>query len=212
MKIALCYAKIPDSSEYPLKQCIMFEKYDGTNIHWLWRNQFTHFGVRRNRYALNEDGVREFTNEHRELAGLVDVFDAKLRPIEAYLASKYADQEVVLFTEYFGEHSFAGEHDARDEKHLILFDCSVDGELLPPDRFLGEFAAMQGVRTARVVYRGAYNGSVSDRVREGKFNVAEGVVIKGCVGGKIHMAKIKTIEYQKRLKERFGTNWINYWE
>ena len=32
----LVYPKIPDSKNCPHEQCVAFEKYDGTNLHWVW--------------------------------------------------------------------------------------------------------------------------------------------------------------------------------
>jgi hypothetical protein len=43
----LYYPKIPDSKDCPLEQCIAFEKYDGTNLHWTWNGVWTGFGPRR---------------------------------------------------------------------------------------------------------------------------------------------------------------------
>jgi hypothetical protein len=34
-RVKLAYPKIPGSKDSPLATCIVFEKYDGTNFHWV---------------------------------------------------------------------------------------------------------------------------------------------------------------------------------
>ena len=61
-RIQLSHPKIPGSAAAPLEQCVAFEKYDGTNIHWAWNREigWHAFGTRRNRYDLDTHGEREF--------------------------------------------------------------------------------------------------------------------------------------------------------
>ena len=66
--------------------------------------------------------------------------------------------------------------------------------------------------TPRVVFRGRLSGGLVDDIREGCFEVDEGIVAKGIVKGVVWMAKIKTNEYMKRLKIKHGSQWNNYWE
>jgi len=48
--------------------------------------------------------------------------------------------------------------------------------------------------------------------RKGKFDVKEGIVVKGMVGGQVYMAKIKTEAYLERLRKDFKDDWKKYWE
>ena len=61
-KINLTYPKIQGSRDAPLKRCVAFEKYDGTNLHWLWLRDlgWAAFGTRRDQFALDERGIAEF--------------------------------------------------------------------------------------------------------------------------------------------------------
>ncbi|MFI4849099.1 MAG: hypothetical protein ACIAZJ_08390 [Gimesia chilikensis] len=69
-RIKLAYPKIPDSRAAPLEKCIAFEKYDGTNLHWVWEPElgWYAFGTRRNRFDLDDRGIAAFTEDHPELA------------------------------------------------------------------------------------------------------------------------------------------------
>ena len=58
------------------------------------------------------------------------------------------------------------------------------------------------------VRKGKYDG-----IRNGEFDIFEGVVCKGGSGGRdIWMAKIKTHKYLQKLKEVYANNWQDYWE
>ncbi len=211
MKIKLAYPKIPDTLDCPLKQCVAFEKYDGTNIHWVWTPDYgwTDFGTRRDRFSLNNNGIAQFEAAHPELSGLSKLWDQDSK-LEDFLNSKYSKaKEIIVFTEYLGPNSFAGSHNPKDEKQLILIDVQVDGSIIAPDQLIEEF---QQFNLARWVFKGKFSGQLFVDVRKGKYNIKEGVVVKGIYNGQVYMAKIKTESYLERLKNQFKDNWKEYWE
>lgn len=79
-RIPLAYPKMPGSKDAPSGHCIAFEKYDGTNLHWVWKPEFGWyaFGVRRNRYDLDKLGIEEFNAAHPGLEKAVSLFQAQL--------------------------------------------------------------------------------------------------------------------------------------
>ena len=211
MKIPLAYAKIPDTSNCPLKQCMAFEKYDGTNIHWVFVPQYgwTDFGTRRDTFPLTTVGIQQFEQAHPELTGVTTLWDQDHK-LERHLSATYSHaKDIVVFTEYVGPNSFAGMHQPQDTMELVLFDVQVDGKLLFPEHFVKSFSSF---KVARVVFNGKYTGQLFVDVREGKFGVKEGVVLKGVANNEVYMAKIKTNAYLKRLKDTFGDGWHEYWE
>lgn len=78
---------------------------------------------------------------------------------------------------------------------------SLDDRIIPPTQFLEDFESVIS-DIARVVYSGKYSGQFAEDVRKGRFNVNEGVVVKGVVDGEVFMTKVKTKDYLKRLKQR----------
>jgi hypothetical protein len=214
MKIKLAYPKIPDTLGCPLRQCVAFEKYDGTNIHWTFRpgEGWQEFGTRRDRFDINTSGIKSFEQAHPELAGLHTLWD-QFNLLQDYLNqnSKYnTAKEIIVFTEYLGTHSFAGQHDPKDViKQLVILDIQVDGKIIPPEQFVEDFKQFN---IARVVFQGKFTGQLFVDVRKGKYDVKEGVVVKGLVGKEVYMAKIKTEAYLDRLKNQFKDNWKEYWE
>jgi hypothetical protein len=211
MDIDLCYKKIPDTHNCPLKQCIGFEKYDGTNIHWVFVPGFgwTDYGTRRDRFQLNETGINQFEKAHPELSGVDKLWDQDGK-LGSYLATKYnTAKEIVVFTEYYGPNSFAGSHDSKDKMELVIFDISIDNSIIYPKTFISDFVDFN---IARVVFECKYTGQLFIDIRIGKYGVKEGVVIKGVVDNNVYMAKIKTEAYMERLKNKFKDSWVQYWE
>lgn len=212
-RVELQYPKIPGSRNAPIGGCIAFEKYDGTNLHWAWDCElgWYAFGTRRMQYDFDESGIAEFEANHAECAEAPAIFRSQFAdPLEAvFQTNRYCEAEQIkVFTEFLGEQSFAGKHLANDPKELVLLDVSVNGELVDPDSFVRDFATLN---IARVVYRGRLTGKFIHDVREGKFNVGEGVVCKS-TGDEPWMIKVKTDAYMARLKAAFHDDWESFWE
>jgi hypothetical protein len=214
-KISLAYPKIPDSKNCPFKQCIAFEKYDGTNLHWVWEQElgWYAFGTRHNRFDLDEMGIAEFNSAHPGLEEASGIFLKDFaEPLDKMFRenSDYDCPEITVFTEFFGANSFAGMHDCQDSKQLILLDIERDQDIIDPDRFVRDF---QHLPIARTIYRGKLTGKFIENVRNSKYDVAEGVICKGRNrDGTVWMVKIKTNSYLEKLKQTFQDNWHNYWE
>ncbi len=217
MKIKLAYPKIPDTLDCPLKQCVAFEKLDGTNIHMVInKGKWSGFGTRRDRFNNDPQGEVSFCQAH---PGLEDVLECDpqflldLNEVVIQKNPKYKDaEEVILFFEYCGKKSFAGQHDPKDEtRTLYLIDAQIDGKMLPPEEFLEDFKEFPH-NLPKVVFSGKFSGQLFVDVRKNKFNLNEGVVVKGMFSGQVYMAKIKTEAYLERLKKEFKNDWKNYWE
>lgn len=214
-RIPLAYPKIPGSASAPLDRCIAFEKYDGTNLHWSWDRElgWHAFGMRRHRYDLDESGVAHFHLNHIGLPDVVEIFQRDLaNPLEQIFCQNpnYDGQEFTVFTEYFGANSFAGQHQLGDDRELVLFDVQSDKGMVPPRAFVADFSTC---KIARVIYQGRLTGKFALDVREGKYDVSEGVVCKGGnTSESLWMVKIKTNAYRLRLKQAFREDWANYWE
>jgi hypothetical protein len=85
----------------------------------------------------------------------------------------------------------------------------VDDKIIPPDQFVEDFKQFN---IARIVFQGKFSGQLFVDVRKGKYDVKEGVVVKGIYSNQVYMAKIKTEAYLERLKNEFQDNWKEYWE
>lgn len=213
----LHYPKIPGSRNCPDGRCIAFEKYDGTNLHWDWDRDFGWhaFGTRRDEFNLTAEGIEKFSQVHHHLRQAADVFTTTLADgLDTVLrrhSSYQSCQAVKVFTEFLGPNSFAGLHQESDTKELRLFDVQIESTgMIGPARFVADFGHLH---TARVVYEGRLTGKFADDVRNGKYDVGEGVICKGGSGvSDLWMVKIKTHAYLERLKQAFSDRWEDYWE
>jgi hypothetical protein len=213
-RVKLAYPKIPDSKNSPLEKCIAFEKYDGTNLHWVWESElgWYAFGTRRDRFDLDERGIADFNAAHPGLETAAELFIRDFaQPLAAIWRSNpdYHSPEITVFTEFFGDRSFAGMHQQDDPKRLVLFDVATQLGIVEPERFVRDFSA---VNIARVVYSGKLTGKFIEDIRTGKYDVEEGVVCKGKNANGIWMVKVKTTAYMNRLKQVFQADWETYWE
>jgi|ERR1700722_1625389 len=224
MRIHLAYPKIPGCEEFWPAKCIAFEKYDGTNLSWVWSKDkgFYAFGTRRDRYDLSEEGVAEFRTEHPGLEDAPDLFHKSYAHLDNIIREKYGPRsegadssgDVIIYTEFLGDKSFAGSHVQDDPKRLILIDIKTDWGFIDPDEFCEDFRNIEkeGYHFPRILYSGKYIGQLAVDIREGKYNVQEGAVIKGVAHGIVYMAKVKSNAYGQKLKESFNDAWRNYWE
>lgn len=210
----LHYPKIPASDRAPFgARCVGFDKLDGTNVHFVWDRDFGFhaFGTRRDRFEATAAGIAAFGDAHPELADVWATFEAQLaRPLGETLAS-LGWAEATAFAEFLGPGSFAGRHRDRDDKRVVLFDVmDADGNLLPPDAFVAAFGHLP---IPRVVFRGKLTGQVTEDIRQGRYGVDEGVVLKGGTTPETRwMVKVKTNAYRARLKAALGDDWEAGWE
>lgn len=200
MKISLIYPKIPENSDKFHGKCIAFEKYDGTNLHWEWdpEDGWTRFGTRRTQFFLDRKGILEFQMLHHECGDAPDIFNESWRDkltMRLCINSALRLHKITVFTEFYGPNSFAGGHEPADEHKLVMIDVMINGRLFPPEEFIQSFG---GFDIAKVIYKGKYSGQFAEDVRKGKYDVNEGVVVKGVVDNEVFMTKVKTNAYLKR--------------
>ena len=177
--------------------CVAFYKEDGTNMRFEWskkRNKWYKFGTRNNVITLNDEiygqGIEIFLEKYSEK--LIDVFHTKYKNVES----------VVVFCEYFGENSFAGQHYHNDKKELRLFDVSLYKRgFVSPYEFIDNFGHLD---ITKVIYQGKYNNELVDNVRNNIFCLNEGVICKGIIEKTIWQSKIKTNTWLERLEKEKG--------
>lgn len=184
----------------PRSQCVAFYKYDGSNIRCEWSKKkgWYKFGSRTvliDRTAPLGDSIDIFLRTYGEALEKIFIDNKRFR--EA--------QNITVFCEYFGDNSFAGQHDPDDEKYVILLDVSIHKKgIMSPIDFLRTFYM---VDTPPVIYTGNFSNEFIQGVKDGKYPVNEGVVAKGLLskrkdGHNLWMAKCKTRSWMERLKTK----------
>lgn len=206
------YPKMPGPVGGRIEKCVAFEKLDGTNLHWEWTHAdgWVGFGTRSASYPLTREGIAEFATRHPGLETAPELFAAFRGTLADILATQPKFERVSVFSEFLGPESFAGMHRPDDAKRLVVFDVYIqDLGFLDPWRFLELFGSLP---IPRVLFQGRFTGRLTEAVRAGKYDVAEGVVCKGGRTPDVWMAKVKTNAYLTRLKQAFGSKWEEYWE
>ena len=199
--------------------CIAFYKYDGSNLRFEWspKKGWHKYGSRTQmidgKSPIYGQGIELF---HDTMGDII------VERLKSFMPKQFKNWErITAFAEFYGENSFAGSHDEKDEKKLCLFDVFLFQKgFLKPDNFVDYFGDLDW--SSKVVYRGNLNKEFIEKIRyntlEGEI-LNEGVICKG-VSEKINfktqnniwMTKIKTYEYINKLKHKYDEKWENYAE
>lgn len=198
------YPSIPCYNDHFLNQdCYAFYKYDGSNLRFEWSKKlgWHKFGTRNRLFDKNDP----------DFGIAIDLFLNGLGVgIDETLRNKYKQSDkAIVFAEFFGSNSFAGQHVAEDPKELVLFDVNIHKKgILGPKEFVDNFGHL---RTAEVVYQGPFSETFINDVWEGKLPLFEGIIAKGGSGHSLWMCKVKTMAYKDKLKNLFKNEWEKYW-
>lgn len=213
------YPSIENSSKAPRKACYAFVKYDGSNLRFEWsKKQGWHkFGTRNLMFDQTSElfgsAIPEFLHKYAGDLEKVFLTDKAFRGVNRF----------VVFAEWFGVKSFAGQHEVDDPKDIVLFDVNPHKKgILGPKEFLDHFGHLN---VAELCYNGNLNEELIAAVRGDHFEVVdfvskypirtevpEGIVCKGGTGHDLWMAKIKSQRYYDELKRRRPCDWERLWE
>ncbi len=175
-----------------------FDKLDGSNIRaeWSRKKGFWKFGTRR-RLLDNSDPM------------LGDAPTLVKEKYEEDLSRIFYDNKwgrVLCFFEYYGENSFAGNHEEDEEQTVTLIDINPFKKgILSAPQFI---KLTEKVDIPNILYYGKINATFLSDVRSGKLPgmTFEGVVCKGVKGKQIKMFKIKTREWIEEIRRVFHGN------
>lgn len=187
-----------DYSKYIGMDCIGFEKLDGSNLRFEWNNKKGWYKYGSRTVLLDKS--------HKELGYSITLFNETLADsFEKIILKKFPKiEQFIVYCEYFGPNSFAGEHcDFYHQMKLVPIDISLHkkGFLTP----LEYWDLLRGyVELPRIVYEGILTEDIIYKVKDNNLEekLNEGVVFKGNVK-KVHdiwMCKVKTNLYLAKLK------------
>lgn len=196
------YPSIPGPSKAPHLPCIAFVKYDGSSLRFEWSRKrgWYKFGTRKTMFDKSHDvwGKSIDLFQQEVAPGIEDVFRAE--------KSYRGIDSAIVFCEYFGPSSFAGQHTEGEPMSLKLFDINIHKKgFVGPRDFVKHFGHLPF--SAEVVYEGILNKEFIETVKRGDYSLQEGVVAKGGEGHKLWMTKIKTAEWIARVKSLYPQNW-----
>lgn len=215
----LQYPSILGVKKVPLgNPCIAFYKYDGSNLRFEWnpKKGWHKFGSR----------TQMIDSKHEVFGKGIKIFQEQMgqeiieRINKAYPKQFKNFNKITAFAEFYGENSFAGNHENKDDKNLKLFDIFLFQQgFIDPYQFIDIFGDWE--KAAEVVYKGKLNEDFIAKIRHNALGseLNEGVICKGVSDkiqfkkeGKIWMTKIKTFDFINRLKNRYQEKWEDYSE
>lgn len=191
------YPSIPKwDSKYYDKEVWVYDKPDGSNIRFEWSKQKGWYkcGTRTQLFKPTDPIWGEahdyfIENQAEKLS-------------EYFIKNKIING--LAFGEWFGSNSFAGQHLIEDDKKLLIFDVALykKGFLNPI-----EFNKLD-LDKVDLLYHGKWYPELVSDVQSGKFNVNEGVVIKGLDDRNIFRFKVKTLEWLEKVKNKNPKLWV----
>jgi hypothetical protein len=179
-----------------LSSCYVFGKYDGSNVRAEWhpRKGFWKFGRRK---ALLDDSNPI----------LQEAPDLIMRDWAVDLASVFKSmrlQKATAFFEFWGDNSFAGNHEDEEHRCTLLDATAHPKGILPPKDFVKVF---KGLDHAALLHQGNFNRAMEEQVRSGTLPGMpfEGVIVKGGLisPGRPLMFKVKNRAWFERLRAQY---------
>lgn len=194
------YPSIPRSTGSAFREipgAYVFDKLDGSSMRSEWNRKRGWYKHGRRKGLLDDSNPA--------LTVVPELFEATLaEPLER-LAKDNRWAHLVVFYEFWGPESLAGQHGENDPKRLTLFDAAVDKKgFLGPAEFRKTFEDV--VDSARFLGRVNWTRGYVEQVRQNEVEgiTFEGVVAKAGLKHDIVRAKAKTQSWIDRVLEVHG--------
>ena len=185
-----------------------FRKFDGSNFCAEWnkklskKSQFTNgFG----KFGTRTQMIKNANNPFVEAVNIfMDKYSKKLDEIFTSEKIFRGVDTITVYGEFFGEHSFAGQHNWEEDHDLVIFDMFLyKKDFLKPGDFIDIFSHIE---KPKVIFKGILTEEIIDLVQKNAFNLEEGVVFKGVQDNKVWMAKLKTNAWLEKVRALYGIN------
>ena len=189
------YPKIPHYDKSFLKKdFVAFDKLDGSNLRFEFskNKKWYKFGTRKTM----------FDKSNPTFGPAIDIFIEKYgEDLEKVFTEKYPKiPSFVVFCEWFGENSFAGQHIEGDKMDLVLFEVYPYKKVLSPWNFIDNFGHLD---IPKIIREGKMTEDFYYEIKSNT-DLKEGVICKG----DDFKFKIKTDLWLEKLKEKFGQSVI----
>lgn len=183
-----------------LGDAYVFDKLDGSNLRFevALKKGLVKQGTRRRLFDLSDPVFAE----------AIAVFNSTLLESVQKLIKDNRWERTIVFTEFWGENSFAGLHEASDKKHLSIFDINPYKKgILGPREFLKlTEKELPFPLTAKFLGRHHWTRGFVEKVWYGQLPdvTLEGVVGKIGEGHSLQMAKAKTKSWVDKVHEKLS--------
>lgn len=179
-----------------------FDKLDGSNVRFEWSKKggWYKFGTRRTMIREDDPLFGKAINIFMDKYG--EDLERVFRNNKLYRNTN----NFIVYGEFFGENSFAGQHKEGDKMDVVLFDVNQYKKgFIKPNEFIKNFGHLH---IPELIYQGNITETFIKSIRNNEYDLVEGVVVKGTRPSKnadhIWMSKIKTTEWLEAVRKKFG--------
>jgi len=200
------YTSIPKWSEEDFGKYVFgFDKIDGSNIRAEWDRKLSKKS--RFTYGFKKFGTRnELIHQNSPFAEAIGIFENKyvedLNKI--FMDNKLfrGVDRITVYGEFFGENSFAGSHVWTEPHDIQIFDVFLyKKNYVPPTDFKKAF---EWVDTVKFLFNLTFDSNVQKMIEKNAMGLKEGVVCKWVENGRVHMFKVKTEQWLRKVKDLYG--------
>ncbi len=189
------YPRIPSAGKRLSLRLHTFDKQDGSNLRWGWSRKrgWYKYGTRKRMFDASDDQFGE----------AVELFyNTIAEPLERIIVQQWWSKAVV-FAEFLGDRSFAGNHEPDDPKRLVVIDVSPHQRgILGPKDFLNLFGEFGPNYLGHIKWTADFINSIRKNEVDGV--TFEGVVGKALVKKELIMYKAKTQAWRNGVMKKFG--------
>jgi hypothetical protein len=183
-----------------------FDKIDGSNFRAEWNRKLSkksHFTNGFKKFGTRNEMIKNASNPFCEA---IDIFMAKY----SYTLDKiFCDDKtfrgidtITVYGEFFGEHSFAGQHDWNEPHDVVIFDVFLyKKDFLKPRDFVDIFSSLD---TPKLVTQGLLDVKMIEDILSNIYGLKEGLVLKGVIENKVFMTKLKTLDWLTKVRAKYG--------
>jgi RNA ligase len=185
-----------------------FDKIDGSNFCAEWNKKLSKKSRYTNgfkKFGTRTETIKNANNPFVEAVNIfMDKYSAALDKIFCENKTFRGIDTITVYGEFFGEHSFAGMHNWKEEHDVVIYDMFLyKKDYVKPADFIDIFGHLD---IPQVITRGLLNEKMIQEIVANYFNIKEGVVFKGVSEGKVWMVKCKTQDWLDKVRALYGVN------
>jgi hypothetical protein len=189
------YPSIQAGYKTELDDVYVFEKLDGSNFRAEWnKHGWYKFGTRTQLLSPTDP----------TFGPAIPLFHEKLSEPLTKIAKDSKWESVVVFGEYFGPSSFAGQHIIGESMDIKIFDISPYKQgMLTPQQFIECTKNIEDLCAGFIGIRN-WDKNLIEQVKNGSIGVFEGVVGKKLVKREVLMLKAKSNAWIEKVKSLYS--------
>lgn len=185
-----------------------FDKIDGSNFRAEWNRKLSKKSAFTNGFGKFGTRTETIKNAHNPFTEAVNIFmDKYSAPMDKIFCEDKTFRgidTITVYGEFFGEHSFAGQHDWDEEHDVVIFDMFLyKKDFLKPRDFIDIFSSLD---TPKLVTQGLLDVRMIEDILSNIYGLKEGLVLKGVIENKVFMTKLKTLDWLTKVRTKYGEN------